>query len=115
MEEIIQQEKQKVVRIQGDLWEYTQGVAYYTQQGYYLSTKNRHFPTLLMLGVYHCEMLLPEAPVEIVKEESKEPTLAQIRKEELVAALAEKVNLDEQVGMAEVPPEPAKRAGRPRK
>ena len=113
-EEIIQ-EKPKQIVIQDNPYNYTNKVIHAALDGYVTSTKNEYFPRLLMHNVMWCTMVLPEKPVEIVPEEPKEPTPAQLRKEELVAALAEKVNLEEQAGAALVPEEPVKRAGRPAK
>lgn len=113
-EEIIEQPIPEIIRIQGDLWEFSKQLTEAANQGYVLSEKSQHFPQCITLGVYYCEMVLPEKHAEIVPEEPKEPSPAQLRKEELVAALAEKVNLEEQAGAA-TPVEPPKRAGRPAK
>jgi hypothetical protein len=115
MTEEITQEKPKQIVIQDNLYNYTNQVILAALDGYVTSTGNKYFPRMLTHGVYWCTMVLPEKPVEIVPEEPKEPTPAQIKKEELVAALAEKVNLEEQAGAALVPEEPVKRAGRPAK
>lgn len=109
-----------VVNIVGTPYEYTNLVVEAALAGYVTSKVNRHFPQTIGHNMLHCEMLKPVNEVAVSVQETvaedapKEPTQAQIKKQEMMEELAAKVDLEEQAGvaLAELPPETPKRGRR---